>query len=325
MSLLGFTYFLEVAKEGNISKAAEKLFVSQQSLSAHIKRLEEQYKVTLFERKPALKLTPAGKAMFFYVQQILKEEADMKDHFADILTTHQGDLHLGISRQREEAFFRNIWERYHEIYPNINVFLHEQNSEQLLEMLRTHQIDVAVGVNIPESRDLLIEPLVNESLCCSLSKTLLCNCRPDSGEQDYERYVKEGVDLLELQDLPFFHRPKGNQIRQAVDALYAVHSAYPHCILETNNQQLMLQLNQYGVGLITPLYLYICWQNQSLGLGIPKIVKIKNEIVTTKVSLVTLKDRKLPIFAETMKDLIRKEFAQYKRIINKLGDFSLVE
>ena len=59
MSLLGFEYFIEVAKEGNISKAAEKLYISQQSLSAHIKRLENKYGVTLFEpeaRLPALTL-----------------------------------------------------------------------------------------------------------------------------------------------------------------------------------------------------------------------------------------------------------------------------
>ena len=42
MSLLGFAYFVTVAKEGNISRAAEKLYVSQQSLRAHIKRLEAQ-------------------------------------------------------------------------------------------------------------------------------------------------------------------------------------------------------------------------------------------------------------------------------------------
>ena len=55
MSLLGFEYFAVAAREENISRAAEKLFVSQQSLSAHIKRLEEQYGVQLFERKPSLR------------------------------------------------------------------------------------------------------------------------------------------------------------------------------------------------------------------------------------------------------------------------------
>ena len=106
-------------------------------------------------------------------------------------------------------------------------------------MLRTHQIDLCVGLNVPEARDIQLEPLVEEHLCCALSKSLLLQYRPETGEQDYQHYLKEGVDLLELQDLPFFHRPETNQIRVAIDQMYAAHSIYPHHVLGTNNQRLM--------------------------------------------------------------------------------------
>jgi DNA-binding transcriptional LysR family regulator len=324
MSLLGFAYFVTVAKEGNISRAAEKLYVSQQSLSAHIKRLEAQYGVTLFERKPVLRLTPAGKAMLFYAQQILQAEDQMTAQFTDLVKDYHGELRFGISRQRGEAFFTHIWERYHERYPHIEVLLKEQNSEELLNRLRTHQLDLCIGVNVPEDRDLQIEPLVEEHLCCSLSQSLLMHYRPATGQEDFQRYVREGVDLLELQDLPFFHRPQENQIRVAVDRLYASHSLYPHCILETNNQRLMLSLAQYGVGIITPIYLYICYETQSLALGLPQIVKLTNDIISTKISIVTLKDHPLPDYAEAMKVLIRDEFQRYKTVLDQLFPFSLV-
>ena len=54
MNNLGFRYFLVVAKELSFTKAAEKLFISQQSLSAHVQRLEQYYGVELFQRKPLL-------------------------------------------------------------------------------------------------------------------------------------------------------------------------------------------------------------------------------------------------------------------------------
>ena len=63
MHIQGFEYFLVAAEELNITKAAAKLYISQQYLSAHIHRLEEQYGVELFQRRPTLQLTLAGKAM----------------------------------------------------------------------------------------------------------------------------------------------------------------------------------------------------------------------------------------------------------------------
>lgn len=324
MSLLGFEYFVIVAHEQNISKAAEKLFVSQQSLSAHMKRLEEQYGVQLFIRKPTLRLTPAGKAMLFYVEKILENEQQMTARFADLVKDHHGELRIGLSRQRSETLFPHIWERYHEQYPQIEIVLKEQNSERLLDLLRNNQLDLCLAVNVPEARDLHIEPLVEEKLCCSLSRDLLMRYRPDTGAQDYKRYLQNGVDLLDLQDLPFFHRPPENQLRQAIDRFYASHDIYPQYILETNNQKLMLDLASYAVGIITPLYLYSCYDTRSLGLGLPQIVPLTNDINPTTISIVTRKGIPLPQYAQAMKALIHEEIRRYQQVLDQLFPFPLV-
>ena len=60
MNITGLQYFLVTAEEMNFSRAAQRLFISQQSLSGSIQRLEKQYGVQLFERKPVLRLTEAG-------------------------------------------------------------------------------------------------------------------------------------------------------------------------------------------------------------------------------------------------------------------------
>ena len=62
MNLRSLHYFLIAAEEMNFTKAAERLFISQQALSSHIKRLEDEYGVRLFERRPALHLTLEGEA-----------------------------------------------------------------------------------------------------------------------------------------------------------------------------------------------------------------------------------------------------------------------
>ena len=62
MGLRGLRYYLVAAEEMNFRRAAEKLYITQQTLSVHIQKLEKQYGVQLFERKPKLMLTPAGAA-----------------------------------------------------------------------------------------------------------------------------------------------------------------------------------------------------------------------------------------------------------------------
>jgi len=113
MSILGLTYFLTAAEELNISRAAEKLYISQQTLSGHIQRLEEHYGVELFRRKPTLRLTPAGEAMLFYARQMLGAEHRMTAQFADIVSQCRGHLRLGMSRQRTQALFCGIWARFY--------------------------------------------------------------------------------------------------------------------------------------------------------------------------------------------------------------------
>ena len=61
--LNNYHYFITLAEELNISRAAEKLFISHQCLSKYLRNLEREYQVTLFERIPVPKLTMAGEAL----------------------------------------------------------------------------------------------------------------------------------------------------------------------------------------------------------------------------------------------------------------------
>lgn len=91
-------------EEMNFTKAAERLFISQQALSSHIGRLEEEYGVQLFQRRPTLQLTQEGKEMLFYSKQILDDEAKMRTAFSHISAHCRGTLKIGLSRLRSAAF-----------------------------------------------------------------------------------------------------------------------------------------------------------------------------------------------------------------------------
>ena len=318
MSLLGLHYFLTVAEEMNISRAADKLYLRQQTLSSHIKRLEKQYGVTLFERRPYLHLTPAGEAMVFYAKQLLATERNMESHFADIDRTSIGHLFLGISRQRASAVFCDIWQQYHDRYPNIAITLEEKNTEDLLALLRTHAIDMCVAVNVPPSKELRIEPLVTEPCFCYLSDALLRQYRPDTWQQDIAQYKADGVDLTRLTDLPFYVLPETNRIGLTLKRLFATRETLPFIQLETNNQEIIFRLAKGGVSILSPSFLYNWHQTGRLkGKGWP-IYPITNKEFLMNVSFVTLKGTTLPQYALDFKDVLFRCFANYNKFINEL-------
>ena len=74
MNFSHLEYFLTVAQELNITRAAERLYISQQALSQHISKLEGQYGVPLFVRKPQLDLSYAGKTLLPHAERLLHEE-----------------------------------------------------------------------------------------------------------------------------------------------------------------------------------------------------------------------------------------------------------
>ena len=73
MDLTSFYYFTELAKDLNMSRTAQRIFVSQQTISNHIQRLEEFYGMPLFYRKPRLSLTYAGETVLRFADDLIRD------------------------------------------------------------------------------------------------------------------------------------------------------------------------------------------------------------------------------------------------------------
>ncbi len=117
MNLQSLEYFLVVAEELNITRAAERLFITQQALSNHIKRLETEYDAVLFHRKPALSLTQKGEELKYWVQQILMADKNLRANLHDIGTSCRGRIRIGVSRLRAFRMMPEIMDRFSRLYP----------------------------------------------------------------------------------------------------------------------------------------------------------------------------------------------------------------
>ena len=89
MNFTSLKYFLAVAEEQNITKAAEKLFISQQALSGHITRLEKELGVRLFDRQPSLALTYAGRELKKHAEEAGQKLSNMFKFCEDVFEEGQ--------------------------------------------------------------------------------------------------------------------------------------------------------------------------------------------------------------------------------------------
>ena len=80
MDLISLYYFQELSKDLNMTRTAQRLYISQQTLSNHIHRLEQHYGCPLLYRKPTLSLTCAGEFVLSFAQVVRKEERNLEDY-----------------------------------------------------------------------------------------------------------------------------------------------------------------------------------------------------------------------------------------------------
>lgn len=157
MNFTNLEYFRVVAEELNITKAAQKLYISQQSLSNHIKRLEDEYQVLLFNRSPNLTLTEAGKSLYENAVKILTAKTNAVNELNDIRDFKSSQLSIGIHQARAHGDFSLILKKYRETYPQVKLTLIEGTRQRLIEQLKKKTLDLAMCAELPSNDFLQIK------------------------------------------------------------------------------------------------------------------------------------------------------------------------
>lgn len=320
MNLKTCQYFVALAEEMNFTKTSEALHITQQSLSGSIKRLEEEYGVMLFQRKPYLKLTPAGEAMLFYSKQMLRNESQMMASLADLSAECSGHLVLGMSRQRIQAFFPGIWERYHNAYPNISLDLRQSYTLKMVDAIQAGKLDLFIGVDVPAASNLNVIPLASEYLFCLIHDKILKEFCPDHWQELLKKSAIEGLDVSDLKDFPILLLASDNRIRSLLDRAYERCGIMPKTILEASDQSILYRLacSAQGAAFLPPMILFdhkkgaITWPEDC------HCLRMNHSFSKIDISLIYRNDLILPHYAEGMKKAITQEFYSYAMAMKQL-------
>ena len=145
MDTVSLIYFSEAAKDLNFTKTAQRLFISQQTLSNHIARLEEAYQVKLFERKPRLMLTSAGETLLSFARDYKTSEENLKAQLTDISQRESAQLRIGCTPHRTSIVMPILAEEFAQRYPNVELDFYVYHSTDLVEMLVNGELDIALA------------------------------------------------------------------------------------------------------------------------------------------------------------------------------------
>lgn len=145
-------YFWAVAREGNLTRAAEKLFVSQSALSVQVRKLEHQLGHALFERKGRqLRLTEAGRIAFDHAEVIFASGKDLEAILKEPGTKRRALLRVGalatLSRNFQIGFLEPLLGR-----KDVEIMVRSGTTADLLQNLEAHRLDVVL-VNVAPPRD----------------------------------------------------------------------------------------------------------------------------------------------------------------------------
>ena len=256
MNFLNLEYFLVVASEGNITRAAERLNVSQQALSNSIARLETELNCKLFDRKKDLTLTYAGKQFKASAEKILDIKRQTQTVLDEIGEGGRGELRIGISYTRGQAILPLLLPAFSRQYPLVELHVTEGSTHVLEEDLDRGRIDVLIGFAPFMVESAEYTELMKDHLYLVLPKTLMAQSFGNKAQEVLEEY-KKNMDISIFKDLPFILLKEGDRIRAIVDREFYAKGLKPQIKLETQNIQTAFALASEGMGLAVCPELYL--------------------------------------------------------------------
>ncbi len=147
--------FYSVAKKLSFTKAAQELYISQPAITKHIKELETQLAIRLFERKGnKIKLTKAGEILLAKAKKIFEIYEELEYEISELRGKISGKLRLGASSTISQWVIPEILSKFNEAYPSIEISLMNGNSRQIEDALLNDEIDLGIVEGNKTRKDL---------------------------------------------------------------------------------------------------------------------------------------------------------------------------
>ena len=242
MDLKQIEYILKIAEEQNITRAAEKLFITQSALNQQLLKLEKELGTPLFYRsRTNCQPTPAGEIYIETGRRIMMLKKDAYDKIYDISENQKGRLAIGFTAGRGITMFSKVYPEFHQFYPQVHIDPLELSVHDQTPLLLSGQLDIGFMTLLERQQKGGLEYLqiANENLVLAVPSVVAdqlslpavdtsCLCSTSRQEKSFPE-----CDLTIFKDAAFALTHKNSTIRELVDHIFIQAGFKPDVLFET--------------------------------------------------------------------------------------------
>ena len=274
MDLIQLRAFVTVAREGNLTRAAQRLSLTQPAVSLQIKSLQQSLGIVLFHRSPSgMRISSEGSKLLPLAEKVLQDSSELLDAARSLTSTLSGSLAIGTILDPEFTRLGAFLKRLVEGYPQISTRLQHGMSGWVQQQIRSGNLDVGYYLGEPDKS------------CHAL--TLTSFGYKVLAPRGWKHRVV-GKDWNDLAQLPWIWAPPESVHNRLLSKAFASYNAEPHRVALVDQEASMLDLVKSGVGLSLVRDAIALREAQAHGLVIADRVS-----VTTDLSFICLVQRKM--------------------------------
>ncbi len=250
-------YVYEIYKEKSFTKAAQKLYISQPSISAAIKNIEEKIGSPIFERTNSeIRLTPVGAEYISAIERIKEIENEFKSKLQDIYNMEIGEITIGATGFISTYILPGIINRYTNLYPKISISLSDANSSHLGELIQSDKIDIGLDC-LDEEMDFYDKyPLRKETIMLCVPANLEINKKFEKYQINPDDIYSRKTDIQSVPSVPidafknenFILLKKGHSMYNHASKVFAENGIEPKIVYTVDQFNISYLLAESGMG-----------------------------------------------------------------------------
>ena len=283
------TTFLEVVKQGNFSRAGEKVYRSQSAVSAQIRQLEQEYGTKLLDRSgKRVALTPAGEVLFEYANRLLALRGESLRAVADQDRTPRGVLAIGANEATCLYVLPGTFSEFRRRYSDVQISVYRNFSHKILERLQDGLIDVGIVTMPVKAPRLVVKRIFHDRLMLMTGPNHPL-CKMDS------------VSVEAMVDYPII-LPKAGHTRKTMDKLFRPYQAQLRIAMELPSIAMIKAFVASGMGISL---ISESFARQESHAGDLRLIPLSDANLSRELALVYHQDRTLPRSAVAFIEMVR--------------------
>lgn len=230
--------FIKVVEKENFSKAAEELHMTQPAVSQYIRTLEQSIGTRLLERSNKyVRLNQAGEIVYHHAKEIIALYTRMQSLVDDLTNKASGPIAIGASYTFGEYILPHIIAKMKEQYPDIHPSIRIQNTKEIIELVKKHQLDIGIIEGFFE------EDVLNSEVVSKDRMFIVASPRHRLvGEKGKKTFA-------DLEEETWILREEGSGTREAAENLFRRYGFTPKKIMEFGSTQLIKESVEAGLGI----------------------------------------------------------------------------